>query len=267
MDQERVLNDEQDAVIGAYVLQVTIPLLTDGNPAPRIRGTGTLFTHEERYFIVTAAHIFKEDEDDPSSADIDLTEVACPTGLVDAKLRRLGKFSLYRPPSPSRVDAAIVELHDGETIETLKNGWQFLALDAVAPFPFNARFMVTGFLYEGVKWDGNNVGQRFLKLTTDPLHYVPETAFPEPSVDRFFYLQDQAPRPDGSWRDIPKLQGLSGGSLWAYTEPPGLWSASKAVKIVAVQSSYLRGKWIRCTDWSAVRSIFREPEIGFHTPP
>jgi hypothetical protein len=58
---------------------------------------------------------------------------------------------------------------------------------------------------------------------------------------------------DGSLRDIPKLQGLSGGSLWAYTEPPGFWSTSKAMKIVAVQSSHLRGKWIRCTDWSVAR--------------
>jgi hypothetical protein len=115
---------------------------------------------------------------------MDLTAVAYPTGLLNAKLRTLGNFSLHRPPSPSRVDVAILELHDAETIETLKTGWRFLDLDAVAPFPLNARFVVTGFLHEGVKWDGD-VGQRILKRTTDPLHYVPGTAFPEPSVDRF----------------------------------------------------------------------------------
>lgn len=78
-----VLNDERDAAICAYVYIVTIPLLADGKAAPRILSTGTLFNHEQRYFIVTAAHIFKEDEDDPSKADIDLKEVAYPAALKE----------------------------------------------------------------------------------------------------------------------------------------------------------------------------------------
>ncbi|MEA3031935.1 MAG: hypothetical protein QOG13_3260 [Sphingomonadales bacterium] len=265
MTGKQTIDVQKDAAITQFAVEVTLPLLADG---PKMLGTGTLFTHEGRYFIVTAAHILKVDEDDPGSADIDLTGIAFPTGRGRQEtLITLGSFTVHRPAPPSRVDVVVLELQDSETIATLKKGWRFLCFDAVAPFPFNARFILSGFPLEGATWDGQNVGQNFLTLATDPLHYVPKVKYPEPSIDRFFYLEDKGQLLDGSLREIPKLQGLSGASLWAYAEPAGLWSPATALKVVAVQSSYSRGKWIRCADWEAVRYIFNKPEIGFQTPP
>jgi hypothetical protein len=227
-----------------------------------LRGSG-----QGRHFIVTAAHILKTDEDDPLSPDIDLTTIAYPTGRSNASLHTLGLFDIHRPSPPSYVDVTVLELKEPQTVMTLTTGWRFLTFDEVAPFPYNARFILSGFPLEGVRWDGQNVGQNFLTLTTDLLHYVPQVRVPEPATDRFFYLQDEGQLLDGTWRSIPKLQGLSGASLWAYVEPNGLWSASKALKIVAVQSSYLKGKWMRCTDWEAVRYILRQSQLGFQSPP
>jgi hypothetical protein len=93
MTDEKALNAEQDAAITRYVVMVTIPVLANGSPAPSILGTGTLFTHEDRYFIVTAAHILKTDVDDPSSADIDLTGIAYPTGRFNAQLLNWDRLS------------------------------------------------------------------------------------------------------------------------------------------------------------------------------
>ncbi|MEH3159902.1 MAG: hypothetical protein PGN08_13810 [Sphingomonas taxi] len=118
-----------------------------------------------------------------------------------------------------------------------------------------------------VKWDGENVGQNFLTLSTDLLHYVPDVKFLDRAVDRFFHLQEDGQLLDGSWRKIPALPGLSGASLWTLGEPEGLWAPSKVLKIVAVQSSYSPGRWFRCVDWEAVRQIFARPEIGFSIPP
>jgi hypothetical protein len=264
MTDEQIIDGQKDAAITGFILEATIPLLADG---PKVLGTGTLFTHEDRYFIVTAAHILKVDEDDPTSADIELTGIAFPTGRSRATLVTLGTFVVHRPAPPSRVDVVVLELQDGEAIAALKKGWRFLGFDAVAPFPFNARFILSGFPLAGATWDGQNVGQNFLTLATDPLHYVPKVKHPEPAVDRFFYLEDKGQLLNGSFREIPELKGLSGGSLWAYAESAGLWSPATALKIVAVQSSYSRGKWIRCADWKAVRYIFNKPEIGFQTPP
>ena len=60
---DKFLDQQQDALVSRYVLEVTIPLFTDG---PKILGMSTLFTHEGRHFIVTAAHILKVDPNDPA---------------------------------------------------------------------------------------------------------------------------------------------------------------------------------------------------------
>ena len=95
----------------------------------------------------------------------------------------------------------------------------------------------------------------------------PMSTFQNQSVDRFFYYEKNGQLLDASTREVPRLQGLSGASLWAYSEPWGIWSASAALKVVAVQNSAKHGKWIRCADWEAVRYIFRMLEIGFLSPP
>lgn len=262
--RNQFLDEQQDALVSQYVLEVTVPLLADG---PTILGTGTLFTHENRYFIVTAAHILKADQDNPTSADIDLSGIAIPTCRANATLVTLGNFEIFRPDASSHVDVTVFELKTQETIDHLKKGWKFLDFDAVAPLPFNARFILSGFPLEGASWDGERVGQNFLMLSTDPLHYVPAVKFPETSVDRFFLLGKEGTLLDGSIREIPRLQGLSGASLWAYSEPMGFWSPQAALKVVAVQNSAKHGEWIRCADWDAVRYIFRQPNVGFASPP
>lgn len=264
-----VLNTAQHTALVGYIGASTIPLLSDSGQIPEILGTGTLLTHEDRHFIVTAAHILKTDADDLSSADRDLSSIAYPTGRSAAQLLTLGPITVYRPAPPSRVDVVVLELRDTETVKVIGRNWIFLTLQATGSLPFNARFVLSGYPLEGTRWDGRDVGQSFLTLTTDPLHYVPEVQYPEPTVDRFFYLQDEGELLDGSTRKIPKLQGLSGASLWAYTEPSPseLWTPQKTLRIVGVQSSYSRGKWFRCTDWEAVRVVLRDSEVGLRSPP
>ena len=80
------LDQTEQVLVNAEILNVTLPLLFDGAEAPEVLGTGTLFYVDDRAFVVTAAHLFKEDENDPFSADIDLTKIAYPTKLTEAAL-------------------------------------------------------------------------------------------------------------------------------------------------------------------------------------
>jgi hypothetical protein len=105
----------------------------------------------------------------------------------------------------------VLELNDEGSIAALKAGWRFLGFDAVSDFPFNARFILSGFPLEGASWDGHNVGQNFLMLSTDPLHYIPEVAFPEPSVDRFFYLERQGQMLNGDASQHSAPAGIERG--------------------------------------------------------
>ena len=264
MNTFEIIDAQKDAAIFSYAVEATVPLLADG---PTILGTGTLFAHEDRHFIVTAAHILKVDHDDPESEDIDLAGIAVPDGRSQATIFTLGSFNVHRPAPPSRVDVVVLELLDPQSIATLKRGWQFLTFDVASSARTEARFILAGFPKAGATWDGKNVGQNFLMLATDELLRIPELQDLDPSVDRFFHLEDEGELLDGSRRKIPELNGMSGASVWAYTEPSGLWSPSAALRVVAVQCSYSPMRWFRCVDWAAVRYILTKPELGFAVPP
>jgi hypothetical protein len=265
---DRMTEKETEAVNG-FILRVTLPLLIDAQPSPKILGTGTLFQAEGRAFLVTAAHILKTNPDDLESDDIEFTAIAIPSRPVNATLQTLGTFDVLRPKPPSKVDVAVLELKTSETIEMLRTGWGFLEFDRVGPASTSDRFILSGYLLEGARFDGINVGQAMLALRTDRLDYTPDVGDPDPTADQFYYLQSDGELIDGSKRTIPGLKGLSGASIWSYTDlrTSPLWEPSKALHVVAVQSTYKRGTWFRGVDWAAVKTILRRPEVGLRNPP
>ncbi|WP_459664860.1 hypothetical protein [Novosphingobium sp. 11B] len=106
---------------------------------------------------------------------------------------------------------AVLELKDQQVIATLKAGPRFLGHDAIGPFPFNTRFILSGFLLEGASCVDERVGQNVLLQSTDALHFVPEVIFPEPAVDRFFLLEKEGVRLDGSMLSTSRMKGLIRG--------------------------------------------------------
>jgi hypothetical protein len=273
------LEQAQHTLLNNYRLRFTLPLFSEPPRSFVLLGTGTLFEHEDRYFIVTADHIFRVNEDDPRSPLIDMTTVGVPTdprpaGAGAASIVTLGNHHLYRLAPPVLIDVIVVELLDPQTIATLKAGWSFLpfsqAEDVVAT---DDRFVITGFMAQGLRFDKdtNRVGQALLNLETDYLHYTPQVVDPVPQFDMFFYLQAGMTNVDGTQRTVTTLKGLSGGPIWAVRDiaKNDLWIPSKAMKIVAIQSSELQSqeKWSRGFRWSAVQQILRQPDVGLQNPP
>jgi hypothetical protein len=76
---------------------------------------------------------------------------------------------------------------------------------------------------------------------------------------------------DGTQRTVTTLRGLSGGPIWAVRDiaKGELWMPSKAMKIVAIQSSEFQGqeKWSRGSRWYAIQQILRQPDVGLQNPP
>ncbi|MBZ9843362.1 hypothetical protein LB529_13385 [Mesorhizobium sp. CA5] len=273
------LEQAQHALLNNYRLKFTLPLFSEPPDGFALLGTGTLFEHEDRYFIVTADHIFRTDQDDPHSALIDMTTVGVPTdprpaGAGAAPIVTLGNHIVYRLTLPVLIDVIVVELLGPKTIATLKAGWSFLpfsqAEDVAAA---DDRFVITGFMAQGLKFDPDTkkVGQAMLNLETDYLHYTPEVKHPVPKFDLFFYLQSDMTNVDGTQRTVTTLKGLSGGPIWAVRDisKDEVWMPSRAMKIVAIQSSELqsREKWSRGFRWSAVQQILRQPDVGLEHPP
>lgn len=269
------LVQQQHILLNNYRLGFTLPLFSDV-PDLALLGTGTLFEHEDRQFLITADHVFREDENDPNSRLIDMSAIAAPSdprpaGRGSADIVTLGDHVIHRLPPPVLIDVIVLELKSEETIKRLKTGWSFLSFDEAEPLrPDDDRFVITGYLREGLKWDGRVVSQAMLNLETD--FYWDDPAVKEPTdFDHFFYLQQEMATVDGKQRRVDSIKGLSGGPIWAVRDvaKTALWHPAKAMKIIAVQSSEFQGKekWARGVDWRAVLAILRGPSVGFLSPP
>ena len=273
------LEQAQHTLLNSYRLKFTLPIFSEPPKSLKLLGTGTLFKHEDRYFIVTADHIFREDEDDPNSPLIDMTTVGVPVepraaGTGAAAIKALGNHNVYRITRPVLIDVIVIELLEPEIIATLKAGWSFLPFaQAEDVDTADDRFVITGFMGQDLRFDDatNVVSQAMLNLETDYLHYTPAVKDPVPDFDLFFYLQADMTNVDGTRRTVTTLKGLSGGPIWVVRDiaKDDLWLPSKAMKIVAIQSSEFRGeeKWSRGFRWSAVKQILRQPEVGLQDPP
>jgi hypothetical protein len=249
------------AALQRFILSVSLPILIDGEKQPEPWGTGTLFNIEDRHFLVTAAHVL---------SGVDLAKLAYPTGLSNAALHTFGDFEIFRPEPPAAVDVAIVEFKSAETIERLTSGWSFPGLDSVALSGcYRGRFIVAGYPVDVHRFDGDQVKQSMLTLTTDSLDYTPHVDEPQPDFDQFFYHAAEGAQLDGTTQKMPRLNGASGASIWVYlgVPTPGLWSPSSATKIVGVQVSAKHGVWFRGAAWSAVHEIFRSDKVGLSIPP
>ncbi len=281
--QFQVMASERDQVqhtlLNNYRLKFTLPIFSELSNNFELLGTGTLFEHEDRYFVVTADHIFRTHVDDPHSPLIDMTTVGVPTDprppeAGAAPILTLGSHCVYRLTPPVLIDVIVIELLDRQLVATLKAGWSFLPFSQAEDVATDDdRFVITGFLGESTKFDAstNRVGQAMLNLETDYLHYTPQVKDPVPELDLFFYLQSDMTNVDGTQRTVTTLRGLSGGPIWALRHIPEgqLWMPSKTMKIVAIQSSELqsREKWSRGFRWLAVQQILRQSTVGLNNPP
>jgi hypothetical protein len=233
------LASNKTVALQQFILSVSLPILIDGEKQPEPWGTGTLFKIEDRHFLVTAAHVV---------SDVDLTKLTFPSGLRNATLQKFGAFEVFRPKSPLTVDVAVVEFKAKETVGLLSDGWSFLGLDSVAAAGcYHGRFIVGGYPVAIHRFDGEQVQQSMLALTTDLLHYTPDVSDPQPEFDQFFYHAPEGKLLDGTTQKMPRLNGASGASIWVHlgVSSSSLWSPSAATKIVGVQVSASHGRWFR----------------------
>jgi hypothetical protein len=263
------VHTEADKALNAYRLKVTLPILRDVPEGEvEILGTGTLFKHEDRIFLVTADHIFREDVEDDFSALIPTEEVSVPDRPVGGTLQTLGRHNVFRQTPPVTADVIVIELLEPEVIAFLTLNWGFLSFDQGVDDRVGDRLVISGFLFEGARNLSGVIHQRMLNLSTDPLHALPKGAKqPTYPHDLFIYLDKQGARLDGQIEPIGSIKGLSGGPIWAARETGGLWSPGASMKIVAIQSSELKQRWARAVRWCIVRQILRRPQIGFKAPP
>ncbi len=79
-----------------------------------------------------------------------------------------------------------------------------------------------------------------------------------PELDLFFNYDNTVTTLYGKELETSELPGTSGASVWQIDNETrlGIWSPELAIKVVGVQSSYLRNKYFRAKNWWAVAKAF-----------
>jgi hypothetical protein len=250
-----VLARFQVEAIQRFALSVTPPLLYERDDEVAVLfGTATLLTLSDRYFVITASHLFDE-------KSIKLERIAFPLHPIQGGLQTLGNCTLARP-TDERFDVAAFELHEEAVVSVLRKNWQFLRLTNIAkPMPVG-RVLLCGYPASLVCPSSTRLDGSFVGVYSDPLVEAPEDLEhpARPGLDLFFHYGHQAEALDGSLVDTPKLPGVSGSSVWQFQQitEESLWSAERVVRVIGVQSSYAHSRFFRAKNWLAVALLLRQ---------
>lgn len=245
------ISDWQDEAIGKFVNECTVPLLyhSGGKVPVRLFGTGTLFASGDQFFIITAGHIF-------DGSDV-AGRLSYPDGREEGGVYTLGRFHASRPEDGCE-DVAIIQLLENKTIDRLSAGWSFLPLESVALPNNEGTFFLAAYPAELGWADEDGVAGGYIRIYSEQKSapsYIPDH---REGLDLYFEYRRSGRRDDGSpWR-TPDLRGSSGGGVWQHQpDSDGLWTPTRATKVVAVQSQFRHSEYFRAKSWIAVARLFR----------
>lgn len=243
--------------------QTTIAVICEAPVQSYLLGSGALLAVNGRHFVITAAHLFE----DLASLD----DVRLPEGRHGETPTAIGEHKLtISDRSPFDFDIAIIELLDEDKIKRIKTHWQFMDVSQIALPTENDIICLGGFPEQFVGFKSGGSEAFMYVARTFILEGTPVGAA---DVDHRYDIFGQYDT-QGEIRQLkrtaetPKLQGVSGGTLMQYLplkDEGGLWSASRTLKFVGVQSagSTLR-KWFRAKNWHAIVVAFEkhDPELS-----
>lgn len=246
------LSPVEAAAIERFALNVTMPILVDFSGTTHLLATGTLFEIADRFFVVTARHIF---DDVP-----DLTSLAYPENPIKGGLHTLGSFEILKPKE-EHIDVAAIELKTPETISNLRTSWQFLSLNNVASASAetaDGAFFLSGYPGSLTQSSDTWVKGAFATAYTQRLLAAPKEAKApvSPDLDIFFDYGHEATSLAGQAVKTPELPGTSGASVWELKPVTnGVWTPEAATRVVGIQSSYIHSEYFRAKNWWAVARV------------
>jgi len=248
----------------AFCLSCTVPLIGENNEGPMIHGTGLLFTINNHYCIITAAHVAEELKHHPDS-------IGVPIGMsIINEIYTFKNCEVITPKeekNKDKYDAALILIKDSLLLEHLKRQFCFLTIENIASdFEIFNDFLVAGFpkstaisrIKPGTT-DRKVLLGDFFKFQTE-LYVGPIEAKTEVDQHHIFLSYDSTLVSNtGNEITAPKLEGISGCPIWTFVEPDAnniIWTPRNLIKIAAVEMSYLTNKWIRGVRWYAVAHAF-----------
>lgn len=262
-----IKDDNERAAVDDFIRQVTVPILLDIGPTPALQGTGTLLSVHDKVFLITARHVLD---------GIDPLIFAFPANAQRGHIHTLGSRQILKP-TDFRIDVAAMELQDPEVLELVRSNWRTLTLaNVAAPSQTTAdqAVLVAGFPAALTKPQGGWLGGALVSTYTQRIPLVPDEmsdsfvygSYPHnPDFDLYYDHNNEGTGLDGKPVATPKLEGVSGASIWEFVPQSGLlWTVESGARVVGIQSGYVRGKFLRAVNWKAVALVLdqSDPEIS-----
>lgn len=253
----------EKTAIRNFAERVAVPLFTYRGSSQNVEdfdeiGTGTLFSHASRLFLVTADHVL-----DGTAVE----RIVVPhrhEGKAD--LITLGNLRVTRP-ADSFLDIAVLEVLGDKSGQKLRREWTIITKEMIAECPEQGSFLLVGYPSDVRNRQPTtaDVEHPPFAILTSRLLGPPEDAIDnqhrEPifaDVDLFFAHHSKGRDDDGSLKKLPRLQGMSGCTVWWYrpAEANKLWTPETHLRAVGIQSGMIADSYIRAKSWQwAVHAI------------
>ena len=163
-------------------------------------------------------------------------------------------------------DAAIIRLSQPELIDALQTNWSFVSPNNLGPIPPEGRqgFLVAGYPREVSRREGFELSAKFMTFATNSLGSLPDGLELRPGLDILLTHEEIGAGFDGEPIRLPKLNGVSGGSVWVAHRDESrdpVWSARSHLKLVGIQTAVARGSYIRAISWQLVAKFFERLDL------
>lgn len=226
----------------------TLALVVHDFHRAAVLGTATLLRASGRLLLLTAAHLF----DGGTRVGNILAPLATGHGFVSLAGARVNRCE--------GADIATIDLGEVAGAAMLLRG----RVPAAVPHPVlrrrrrrhplrdGVRALVSGYPAALSRFDQGWLGARRFTMVTCPLD-LPHAA--SHRSDRLFDYGRIACRADGVTVRTPELPGMSGAGIWALESSAGAGMA--LLRLEAVQSSYVHGRFVRGHDVAAVDLLLR----------
>jgi hypothetical protein len=226
----------------------TLALVVHDFHRAAVLGTATLLRTRDRLVLLTAAHLF----DGGARLGNILAPLASGHGFVSLAGARVNRCE--------SADIATIELGEVAGADKLLHG----RVPAAVPHSASrrrrrrhavhdgVRVLVSGYPAALSRFDQGWLGARRFTMVTCPLD-PPYGALHR--SDRLFDYGRIACRADGVPIHTPELQGMSGAGIWNLERSAGAGGAR--LRLEAVQSSYVHGRFVRGHHVGVVDSLLR----------
>lgn len=247
MNQDAIIHSQQREQIDLYLARCTVPLFWSDDQGREQIGCGALFRINGNGYFVSARHVVE--------AAASARELQVPDAPFTGRLRLLSLESGVF--GHGRFDVSIAPIQAAD-VEELGEHWEILGVENLGE-PRQPRewvHVIQGFPAAGIEVAADRYSATPTCLFLSPYSGDIDGDY-EPGVHIVLGYDREVHVLGGGRQSAPALPGISGSPIWVgvVTAEP-VWTPAKQIKVLGVQSAWMKGRYIKGVRWRVVAELF-----------